>query len=128
MRRTTLRRAVAAAAAPTLLVAALTACGSDSGGDALRRTARGHVQPSGDDQRPARRSTTTSSSMTSRPARGRHHGHVTMERRTRVDGEPIKAEGQVDYTTDPVSMAMTMNMAAMAGRRWTCGSSTASCT
>jgi len=113
MRRTSLRRAVAAAAAPTLLVAGLTACGSDSGN--ASDDGEGTSQSSGDEPAPGEKVDVAEFADDLKASfEDATTASMTMEIGT-GSGEPIKAEGQVDYTADPADMAMTMNMDAMQG-------------
>ena len=111
MRRTTLRRAVAAATVPTLMVAALTACGSDpeetsSGSD---DTSSEGDAPAGDDY--AEGEEVDKDAFVEDMAAGMKEAstaHVTMS--VGMGEDPIQGEGDVDYTTTPVSMALEMTM------------------
>ena len=99
MRRTSLRRAVAAAAAPILLVAGLTACGSDSG-DASDDS-EGTSQSSGDEPAPGEKVDVDGFAEDLKASfEDATTASMTMEIGTGA-GEPIKAEGEVDYTADP---------------------------
>jgi hypothetical protein len=112
MRRTTLRRLAAAAAAPTLLVASLTACGSDSdsgsdsGSDQAASDTSASVEEGEEvdkddflnDFRDGLEASTTAA--------------ITMNTELGATGA-ITAEGDADYTTDPPSLSMTMEMPAM---------------
>jgi hypothetical protein len=108
MRRTTLRRAVAAAAVPTLLAASLTACGSDSGSDSDNSSgdtaADSGEYAEGEEVDKDQFVEDFASALEDATT-----AHMTMNMNYGT-GEPIQAKGQVDYTTDPVSMAMDMSM------------------
>jgi len=111
MRRTTLRRAVAAATVPTLLVAALTACGSDpeetsSGSDDT--TSEGDAPADGEY---AEGEEVDKDAFVEDMAAGMEEAstaHVTMS--VGMGDEPLEGEGDVDYTTTPVSMSLEMTM------------------
>ena len=114
MRRTTLRRFAAAAAVPTLLAATLTACGSDSGSDADNdkgsddSAASSAEYSEGEevdkdeflaDFRDGLEASTTAA--------------ITMTMDLGTNGK-MTAEGEADYTTEPPSMAMNMELPTMA--------------
>lgn len=124
--RLTLRRTLALAAAPVLL-AALTACGgSDDSGEAADPPAASSESPAASDE--ASEGATEESDDTD-AAEGDEvdkeefladfqegmedatTANVTMT--TTAAGTTFDAEGEVDYTTDPPSLAMTMKNPAM---------------
>jgi hypothetical protein len=113
MGRSTLRRVVAAAAAPTLLVAGLTACGSGSDSADETGGADDASQTTGDEPTPGEKVDAAAFAEDLKASfEDATTASMTMEIGT-GGGEPLKAEGQVDYSADPAEMAMTMDMAAM---------------
>lgn len=116
MRRSPLRTSFAAAAATALLLG-LTACGSDDAESAsdepvISESEEGDSEPAAD--RPADGELVDNGEFVDDMMAGLEKSttaHMTMN--MDFGGGAMDAEGVVDYTTEPVSMAMTMTQDAM---------------
>ena len=131
--RTSLRRSAASAAAVALLTA-LTACSGDDGGEAADdpTTASSQESPdepdataeatesgieggSGDDASGEGEEISTDEFLDTFRAGVENSTTAHMTMTTGVSGMNVEAEGDVDYQTDPPSMAMTMVIPSMGG-------------
>lgn len=108
----TVRRILAAAAIAPLLATGLVACGDDPGTAASGpsgQVALSSDLSEGDQVDPAEFVKTVEDGITSSTT-----AHMTMDITAGSAGK-VTAEGDVDYTSTPPSMAMTMALPAMAG-------------
>lgn len=108
----TLRRTLAATAVAPLLATGLVACGDDPGTSASGQTGQVALSSDlseGDTVDPAEFVKTVEDGITSSTT-----AHMTMDITAGSAGK-VTAEGDVDYTSTPPSMAMTMALPAMAG-------------
>lgn len=110
----TVRRTLAASAIAPLLATGLVACGNDTGGDSTTGTdstsqvALSSDLSEGDQVPPAEFVKTVEDGV-----RASTTAHMTMNIAAGASGK-VTAEGDVDYTTKPPSMAMTMGLPAQA--------------
>ena len=108
----TLRRTLAATAVAPLLATGLVACGDDPGTSASGQTGQVALSSDlseGDTVEPAEFVKTVEDGITSSTT-----AHMTMDITAGAAGK-VTAEGDVDYTSTPPSMAMTMALPAMPG-------------
>lgn len=118
MRRPLLRRPLAAAAATTLLLG-LAACGGDEEPDTAADESSVSESESAegedaDTEEPAEGEVVDNADFIDEMMAGLEASTTaTMSMDMDFGGGTLIAEGVVDYTTDPVSMAMTMNQEAM---------------
>lgn len=112
MRTVRSRRLVAAVAAP-LLVVSLAACGSDKGGD--KTSASGDSSSASQDE-PSTPDLKAGEEIDPADFLAQVKSGVegattsTTSMKMSISGMEISMEGQVDYTTDPPEMAITMSM------------------
>jgi hypothetical protein len=108
------RRTLAATAIAPLLATGLVACGDDDSGDATATDSTAQVAVSsdlseGDEVEPADFVETVRDGLESSTT-----AHMTMVISAGSSGK-VTAEGDIDYTTTPPGLAMTMSMPAAAG-------------
>ncbi|MGZ8744414.1 MAG: LppX_LprAFG lipoprotein [Nocardioides sp.] len=117
MRRPLLRRSLAAAAATTMLLG-LAACGGDEPDTASEEPSVAESESSdeedADASEPAEGEVVDNAEFIDEMMAGLEASTTAnMSMDMDFGGGNLSAEGMVDYTTDPVSMSMTMNQEAM---------------